>query len=248
MLFVLFIIGAIFGSFYTVLATRLPQNKSIITPPSHCDNCQKRLLWYELIPILSYLFLRGRCLKCHKKISPLSTIVELCLGICFALIYYFYGLSYEAFIMYILVSLTIIIFISDFKYMIIEDIPLIFTVIFIFIVKIYFINMSNAFLGVINGFAVFIVIYIIKICGDKAFKQESLGGGDVKLGFIMGFVLGIRFGLIAFALGALIALPYALLLVKIKKEHLLAFGPFLALSIIITFLFKDYILMFLRFL
>ena len=122
---VMFIFGALFGSFYLVIGTRLPLKENVITGRSRCDNCKKTLKWYELIPIISFIFQKGKCNHCHKKISIEHLIVEIITGILFVVGYLIYGLTWDLGIYLILTSLTILIFISDFKYMIILDSPLV---------------------------------------------------------------------------------------------------------------------------
>ena len=133
------IIGICLGSFYCCLAYRLPKNESIIKGVSHCDNCKKNLKFYDLIPIISYLLLRGKCRYCKKNIPVSIFISELATGVLFALGYHLYGISYELFAFLIISSLVVIIFISDFKYLVILDSPLVISSLLIVILKfIYF--------------------------------------------------------------------------------------------------------------
>ena len=89
------IIGTILASFYMVVAHRLPKEESIVTPPSHCEYCNHKLGPLDLIPVLSYLFLKGKCRYCKKHLSITYPLIELVQGLLFALGYYLYGLSYE---------------------------------------------------------------------------------------------------------------------------------------------------------
>lgn len=241
----LFIIGTVFGSFYTVVATRLPNKKSIIKPRSYCDHCHKTLQWYELIPIVSYIIFRGKCHHCHKKIDITSTIIEILFGVSNILVFMFYNNSLETFILLELISLFLIILVSDIKYYIINDSVLITVAIIMFITIFYFNGPTNALYHLLCGIIMFGIIYIVKLTGDWAFGQESLGGGDVKLSVIMGLALKLRLGLIAFAIGAFIALPFALISTAKTKSHIIPFGPFLALGTILTFMFGKYIIYFL---
>ena len=90
----LFIVGIIFGSFYNVVADRLPNNESIIKPRSHCPNCNHVLKWYELIPLISFIIQRGKCRKCYYKMSIWYFLSELLTGLLFCLSYYLFGFSY----------------------------------------------------------------------------------------------------------------------------------------------------------
>ena len=95
-----FIIGAIFGSFYHVVATRLAKGESIIYPGSHCTKCNHKLKWYENIPLVSYLMLRGKCSNCKTSITPSYFIVELVTAMLFAVCYHCFGLSFKLVIVF----------------------------------------------------------------------------------------------------------------------------------------------------
>ena len=191
----MFIIGAILGSFYLVVGTRLPLKENIITGRSRCDNCHKTLKWYELIPIISYLIQGGKCRHCHKPIKIEHLIVEIVTGILFLFGYLYFGLTIKLGIFLVITSLALIIFISDFKYMIILDSPLIISTILLIILKYFEVGLKNTFISILYGIVLFIFMYLIKLLGDKMFKRESLGGGDIKLCFIIGLtrILWYRF-------------------------------------------------------
>ena len=224
----LFIMGTVFGSFYNVVGYRLPKGESIISPPSHCPKCNHKLTFFELIPILSYIFQKGKCKKCHQKISLFYPIFETLTGILFVLCYLSYGLSYELIIALTFVSMMIIIVVSDYHYLIISDGVLIIFGIILF-TEILLINGLNAALySLLNGCLAFITMYLLKKLGDFIFKKESMGGGDIKLLFIFGMVLSYPIAILAIFVGSLIGLPLALLIMISKKDHVIPFGPFLA--------------------
>ena len=242
----LFIIGSDLGSFYPVLATRWPLKRSIVKPRSHCDNCGSVLKVYELIPILSYLLLRGKCRKCKTKIDPTSTIVELFLGTSFCLAYLYYGFSLEFYLLLIILSLMAIIFVSDFKFMVILDSPLIAAIILVIALKIYYVGFNETIIYICYGIITFAIMALFKFFGDKVFKKESLGGGDIKLSFLFGLILGWQLGLLSIALGSFIAFPIALYVtIKKDKSREIPFGPYLLLGLLISFFFGDLILNFL---
>ena len=120
----LFITGIILGSFYNVVGLRRPLNESIIKPRSHCPKCNHVLSWYELIPLVSYFIQKGKCRNCHKKIAKEYPLIELLTGLLFVLSYFIFGFSYNTLLMLIISSLLVIIFVSDFKYYVILDGPL----------------------------------------------------------------------------------------------------------------------------
>ena len=236
---IIFIFGIIMGSFYNVLATRLPQNKSIIKPGSHCDFCNKKLKWYENIPLLSYIIQKGKCRSCKKTLPFDLFTSELGCGVLFLFSYLYYGISYELFIMLILSSLAIIIFISDFKYMIILDSPLIILGILIFVLKIIYFDVNKALLSLVDGLIVFFVMLLVAFVGKKLYKREALGGGDIKLSFILGMVLGVQMSMVALIFSTFLALPYALSTIVLKKDNEVPFGPFIISSLFIVYLYYD---------
>ena len=224
----LFIIGTIFGSFYNVVGYRLPKGESIAFPPSHCPNCNHKLTALELIPVLSYIFLKGKCKHCHKKISLFYSIFELLTGILFVLCYISYGLSLNLIIALTFVSLMIIIVVSDYHYLIISDEVLITFAIILFVEILLINGLEAALYSLLNGFLALLTMFLLKKIGDFIFKKESMGGGDIKLLFIFGMVLTYPIALLSIFTGSLIGLPIALIILWKKKNNIIPFGPFLA--------------------
>lgn len=235
----IFIIGAILGSFFYVVGTRLPNNESLILPGSHCTFCNHNLKAFELIPILSFIFLRGRCRYCKEKLSKNYLIYELLTGILFLISYIKYGISYEFFIMLIISSLVVLIFITDFKYMIILDSPLIVSAILIFSLKWIYFDIYEALFSLIDGLLAFLTMLFIRQIGNIIFKKESLGGGDIKFSFVTGMILGYKFTMISLVLSTFIALPYAVATMVMKKNNEVPFGPFLVSSLFLIFFFFE---------
>lgn len=231
-----FIWGSIMGSFYHVIATRLSNGKSIIKPPSHCEVCQKQLRWYELIPIVSYIIQGGKCLKCKSKIPLSYFLIEVCTGILFAVSYHVFGLSFKLIEALIFISSLIIIIVSDIEYMIILDEVLLVASFSIIIVKILDIGLYETTLGVASGIGAFLTMILIKKIGDFMFKQESLGGGDIKLMFLVGLVIGYSMAICNIFLATFIAFPIALGMLLLKKDNIIPFGPFLSMSAIILYI------------
>ena len=231
------ILGLVFGSFYLVVATRLPKEESLVVSRSHCDNCKHILKWYELIPVISYLMQKGKCRKCGARISILAPLIEIITAVSFCLPYYLYGFDYRFYALLILLSLTIIIFISDFKFYIINDEPLFISILAILVLKYIYFGIKPTGMAALAGIVMFTVFLCVKLFGDKAFKKESLGGGDIKLAILFGVTLGVKLGLFAFILSAFIALPYAVIASMKSKEDIVPYGPFLILSLVLVFIF-----------
>ena len=243
-----FILGSVLASFYGVMACRLPLNKSIVKPRSHCDYCNHPLAFYELIPIFSYLFLKGRCSSCHQKLSKTMLITEIGLGLSFAFSYFYYGFSYNFLISLFLFSIFDLIFITDIKYMIILDSTLLISALGIFLLEWFFYGLSFAFSRILAGIILFFFMYFVGILGKFLFKREALGGGDIKLSFLFGLVLGLSHGLIALTLSTFLALPYATFNLYSSHTNELPYGPFLISALCLVFFFYDKFSWFLDFL
>ena len=237
MIFLLFILGACFGSFYLVIGKRLPQGLNAVNNRSKCDHCGHTLAWYDLVPILSYVILLGKCRYCHKKISFLNPLIEVVMGISFAFAYGYYGVSYEMFMFIIVSSLMMIIFISDFSYYIILDSPLVVSVIATVVLKLVYFGFREMLASLLSGLCLFLAMLLVKFIGDKIFKRESLGGGDIKFAFVMGLILNFRLGLCALILSTFLALPYSVGALMLKKNNEVPYGPFLASSLFLVYVF-----------
>ena len=249
----IFIIGMFFGSFYNVVGYRLPNNMSIVFPSSHCPNCNYKLKFYELIPVLSYIFLLGKCKKCKKRISLLYPFFEIITGILFLLSYLSFGISIKFFISITFISILIIISISDIRYYIIPDEVLLVGSILIIlelIINALINNMSfinGVVLPFLNGLGAFAILYLFKVFGDVVFQKESLGGGDIKLMFLIGLTLGFDMSIVTIFIASFIALPLSVVSLIKNDNNILPFGPYLSIAatiILLTNLNLDIILKF----
>lgn len=235
----LLILGLILGSFYNVVGLRIPNHQSVITPRSHCSTCQRTLTSVELIPVLSYLVLRGKCRTCHSKISILYPAIELLTGLLFLLSGYLFGLTSELFVALAFVSLLMIITVSDINYMVIPDKILLFFLILLIPLR----TLSplapwwDSLLGAAVGFGLLLLIALI--------SKGGIGGGDVKLFFVIGLVLGTKDTLLAFFLSTLfgsIIGGIGLLTGKVKRREPIPFGPFIVIGALVTYFFGSYII------
>ena len=236
---IVFIFGLVFGSFYNVVGYRLPNKMSIAFPSSFCPNCNHKLKWYELIPVFSYIFQFGKCKNCKNNISIIYPVIEILTATSFLISYILFGFSIKFIIALVFISALIIISISDLRYYIVPDEILIISI--VLIVMLYLINviinkesMIDGFLfKFLNGCLSFFSIYIFKIISDFVFKKESLGGGDVKLFFLIGLVLGFDMSFLTLFLASLIALPLSTYSLIKNSNNVIPFGPYLSISSII---------------
>ena len=231
----LFVLGTILGSFYNVVAYRLPKGESIIYPASHCPNCNHKLRPWELIPIFSYLLQRGKCSKCKQKISIFYPISEILCGLLFVFCYLSFGISLDLIIALTFTSLLIIVILSYYYYMIIEDsVLIIFSI--LLIIEIYFIHGFNYLLDHLSSAIIaFLIMYLLKLAGDFIFKIESMGGGDIKLMAVFGLMIGWKMSIITIFLSAFIALPVSIFILKTNKNHEIPYGPFLSIAALIIY-------------
>lgn len=231
-----FILGLVFGSFYNVVGLRLGAGESLIKPRSHCTKCNHVLRFYELIPVISYVVLRGKCKKCKQKISIMYPLIELFTAVLFALSYYVYGFSFELILSIIICSLFVIIIVTDLNYYIIPDSIIVVFGLLIFIYNIITKGFLDACSYALFGFIMFLFMFALMKLGNALFKQESLGGGDIKLMGILGMIFKPLLSLASLTLAAFLALPCSLYLMFRHKDKVIPFGPFIVAGFIIIML------------
>ncbi|MEH7176384.1 prepilin peptidase [Neobacillus vireti] len=221
----LFIYGILLGSFYNVVGLRVPLKQSIVTPRSACRTCGHQLKPYELIPVISYLLQKGKCRGCQSRISPIYPVFELLTGILFATAPLVIGWSGELVVVLTLISMFMILIVSDIHYMLIPDKILIwFAGIFLLERIIWPLTpWWDSLLGAGTGFILLLIIALV--------SKGGMGGGDVKLYALLGFVLGFKIVLLSFFLSTLFGAVIgglALLFNIVKRKQPIPFGPFIA--------------------
>ncbi len=233
------LLGVVIGSFLNVCIDRLPQKRSIVSPPSHCPHCKHRLSIIELIPIISYISLRGRCRSCGEKIPARVLLVEIGTGVMFFLIWLRFGQSWDTAIASIVGSLLLVIGLIDLEHQKIPNI-LIYPAIGIGLLLIPLLHLASPWMYLAGGLLGFGVLFLIAVI-----SPGSMGMGDVKLMLFLGILIGYPEIIItifmAFVSGGLIA-GILLALKKIDRKDSVAFGPYLALAGIITILYGNQIL------
>ena len=237
-----FIMGASLGSFFNVCIYRIPNKKSVVNPPSHCYNCNTRLKPLDLVPILSWTLLRGKCRYCGQKISPRYALVELLTGILFVLVYNVYGFNVITLVYFLLVSLLVIITFIDLDHYIIPDELVIFcsSGALIFNILGQGISIKDSLLGgLICGGGMLVLIYLIEII----IKKEVMGGGDIKLFGMVGLFLGVKLGLLTILLSVYIGSIYGvgnIIYNRLKKKEfnsMIPYGPFISVGALISILY-----------
>ncbi|MEN3027844.1 MAG: prepilin peptidase [Aquificaceae bacterium] len=227
----LFAFGAILGSFYNVLIYRLPRNLSPISPPSRCPHCGQRIRWYDNIPIISYLLLRGRCRHCKGKISLRYPLVETASG-CLAVICRLrFEEPFTSFVFFFFFSLLMVASLIDWDTFLLPDSLTLGGLAFGLFTSLFRqdFGFTEGLTGALVGGGSFLLVYLYY---TKLRKMEGLGFGDVKLMAFIGSVTGVWGVLYAVFLGSLFGLLYALpIIVKNRSlQFAVPFGPFLSLG------------------
>ena len=240
-----FFLGTVIGSFLNVVIYRMPRNKSIIYPSSSCPNCGYKIKWYENIPIISYILLKGKCKNCSSKISLRYPLVELLTGVLFVAAYLKWGLSIDLFFNLIFISLVIAITFIDFDFKIIPDELNLLGFISGFVYSFFRENFTplDALLGALTGAGFLFVVAFLYL---KLRKIEGLGMGDVKLLAFFGTYLGWFGGLFTIFLGSLIGAVFGIIMAYRKNQDNkgqfeIPFGPFLSLAATVYLFFGDFI-------
>lgn len=233
MIYILFIFGLVFGSFYNVVIYRLPEGKSVVTPRSSCGACGHPLSGLDMIPVFSYLIFSGKCRHCGQSYSPRYMVVELLTGVLFAVSYFRFGYTLDLLFGIVFSSILIIITFIDIDHHIIYDRFSLMLIILAIAYQYYLgdLTLLEMGLGFLIGGGFLLIIAII----------GTMGGGDIKIMASMGLLLGpLYIGLslyLGFIIGALVLLPFVLYQKKKygKYESIVPFGPFLCIGAWISF-------------
>lgn len=233
------IFGFVFGSFYNVVGLRIPKKESIVTPPSHCVNCNRRLRAFELIPVFSYVFLRGKCRTCGVKVSPIYAFTELVTGLLFAFATWQLGITWELAVALLFISLLVIINVSDIAYMLIPDKILLFFLPLLIVGRILspLEPWWDSIVGAVLGFSLLLLIAII--------SKGGMGGGDIKLFLLIGLVLGTYNTLLTLFLASIIGTIVGVIILKVRRKGRktpVPFGPSIAIASIVVYFYGEQII------
>ena len=242
-LFILFAFGLCFGSFLNVIVYRLPRKLSVVQPPSSCPACKTRLGFFDLIPLFSYLFLKGKCRYCSASISYRYPLVELLTGLLFVAVFYYFGFSaaglFHLALLYILLAVTLI----DLEHRIVPNTlvaaGLIIGLLFYLPVLLSLVTdvpawllidrqPLDALLGFVVGGGLLLIIILV--------SRGGMGAGDMKLMAMIGLFVGLRgvavVLLAGFIFGALVGIAM-MILGHATRKSALPFAPYLALATIV---------------
>ncbi len=229
------LLGLCFGSFLNVCILRLPRDQSLLRPRSTCPNCKQPIAWRDNIPLFSWLWLRGKCRWCHNPISKQYPLIEALVGVLFGVSVLAYGTTLHAVAAALFGTILLGIAITDARHYIIPD---------EFTWGGLVIGLLVALGGGVHGFLMallgaavgFVLLWLVGMAGTWVFKEDAMGGGDVKMMAMVGSFVGWQGVLLTVfagaALGSLIFVP-----LSIKKKRLVPFGVFLAVGAAVAFVF-----------
>jgi len=246
--FIIFILGLAFGSFANVVIYRLPKGKSIVRPGSQCPSCGKNILWYDNIPLLSFILLKGRCRFCKTKISVRYFIVELITGLLFLALYLKFGLTINLLIYAVFTLCLLIMGFIDIDTYLISDVIVLPGIAVGLLFSVFFPRMHYgltkvesiwySLIGILVGCGILIFLAMV---GKLLFRKEAMGGGDIKLLAMIGGFLGWKSVFITIFFASLLGTIISLTLIALKKkkmEDYVPFGPYLGLGAIIALFYK----------
>ena len=231
---IIFIFGITIGSFLNVCIYRIPLGESIVMAPSHCMTCGRKLKWYDMVPVFSWLVLGGKCRNCKSKISVQYPIIEGVNGILYVMICAVNGLEWSSVIYCFMASALLVLSIIDWRT---YEIPFGINV-FLFVLGIAMTildrgNLVEHLIGMICVSGLLGILYLLT--GGRA-----IGGGDIKLMFACGLILGWKLILLAFFLGCIIGSVVHIVRMSVKKAgRMLAMGPYLSAGILLAALWGN---------
>lgn len=231
---IIFLFGIVIGSFLNVCIYRIPEKENIVSTRSHCMMCGSMLGWYDLVPLLSYICLGGKCRKCGTRISLQYPIIEASNGFFYVLIFVVRGWYIDSILYCLLFSAFLVLSVIDFRT---YEIPL---GINIFILALGMIHLAldyTRWLQYAAGlFSVSFFLYIIYI----ATNGRGIGGGDIKLMASCGLLVGWKLNLLGFLLGCILGSVIHLIRMKVTRaDHVLAMGPYLAAGMAVAVLWGE---------
>lgn len=234
------IVGLCFGSFLNVCILRLPAEQSLLHPPSSCPRCGQRIAWYDNIPVVSWLVLRGKCRKCGNPISRQYPLIEALVGLLWVAAVLAWGVSVHALAGALLGTILLGIGITDARHYLIPD-EYTWGGLVIGLAASLVGGWQGFLQAVIGAAAGFALLYVVGVGGKWMFKEEAMGGGDIKMMAMVGSFVGWKGVLLTIfsgaLLGTLIFVPLSL-----RKKRLVPFGVFLAVGAAVTFVWGDAII------
>ncbi|MCM1267883.1 MAG: prepilin peptidase [Bacteroidales bacterium] len=234
---IIFLFGIVIGSFLNVCIYRIPKKEDIVKTASHCMSCGERLKWYDMIPVASFLVLRGKCRKCGAKLSVQYPLIEAANGILYVCIVWTGGIGIESLLYCLLASALLVLSVIDFRT---YEIPF---GINLFILALGLVRAATDISNILNYLAGSIAVSAVLAVLYYASRGKAIGGGDVKLMAACGLLLGWKLIILAFLLGCVLGAVIHVIRMKVSGEgHVLAMGPYLSMGVLIAAMWGDRLL------
>lgn len=241
------VFGACVGSFLNVCIVRIPRGKSVIWPPSHCPSCEHRISWWENIPLVSYIILRGKCRQCGERISIQYFLVELITALLsIAVWWYLHELRLYLAYFLLFVSPLIVIAFIDLEHRIIPDIISLPGIITGLVLNMVFAGKYGYYDAALDSIAGIIIgggfLFIVATVYEKLKKAEGMGGGDVKLAAMLGAFFGWRASIFMLLVSSVLGSFVGVILILVMKKdykYAIPFGPFLVSAAFLYFFFGE---------
>jgi leader peptidase (prepilin peptidase)/N-methyltransferase len=234
------ILGAAFGSFLNVCIYRLPRDQSLVHPPSTCPSCGRRIPWYDNIPVLGWILLRGRCRQCRAPIAIQYPLVEAGVAILWSACFWIYGVTWHALTAAVFGTILLGIAITDARHYIIPDEFTWGGLVIGLALSLAggLTGLWQAALGAALGFG---LLYFIAWAGEKAFRKEAMGGGDIKMMAMVGSFVGWK-GVLLTVFGGAVFGTLIFVPISLRTKKLVPFGIFLAAGAVLAFAAGDAII------
>ena len=233
-LLVTIVYGIIIGSFLNVCIYRIPKNESIVVVRSHCMSCGKQIKWYDLVPLISFLILRGKCRYCKTKLSWQYPAVEALNGILYGIIVLVNGFNATSILYCLATSALLVLSVIDWRtYEIPPSLNIFIGILGIIRLALDYTHWYNYFIGFVSVSGFLLLILLIT-------KGRGMGGGDVKRMAAAGLLLGWKLIILSLGLGCILGSVIHITLMHVTdKDRVLAFGPYLSLGIFISMVYGN---------
>jgi len=236
-----FVCGCLLGSFLNVCIFRMPREQSVVRPRSRCPHCEHPIAWYDNIPVVSFVILRGACRQCRRPIRWRYPIVESLTGLSSVAVFHRFGVWPLGLVYLALVCGLIVSSFIDLEFQIIPDeislgglalgVLLSLAIPSLHGTDSRWLALGRSVIGLVVGGG---LLYGTGLVGDFLFKKESMGGGDIKLLAMAGSLLGWKLVVLTFFLAPLLAVIPGLAVLVFKRSHVIPYGPFLSLALVVS--------------
>ncbi len=233
----IFILGALFTSFFQLVAQRIPNHESI-NGRSYCPHCHHQLRWADILPVFGYLLNKGKCYFCKMPIPISHVLLEIFGGALFVFAYLIIGFQLELIVVIIMISVLLLESISDTLFMVVIDRVWMIGIVPLIVIRII---QGNFLEYGLSSLVLFSILYMFAFIGKKMYHKEAFGGGDVKIYLFIGFVLTYQLGILSLFLASLFGLIFGIAKRRTMGSEI-PLIPFIFAGVFIAYFFGDFIM------